>query len=321
MSMQAFHGNPELKARLVDPLRPRWAANELIPASILRWDTENNLYSLCGGLISGQDRDQFEQQTGIPIEMAMLCEALIISNIEVVGDPTHPKRGFTMDGSKEIMSFGMEWLDAVRPGADLSGVVPGFMVQLFSTLLADDFALAKHIDPNVRIAASRVLDLWSRELAGEAVPPSDWKAVRKAAVNANEACSDPSCLLLAGTVETLAWPLQSVAPEFVATYLSFAMTWLGHLQRPFHSEEDRATQAHELAGWMRIAEAGRNSELDEAATMALLDEIPEQKKAMFAKLEPAYQERMRAGKRQARVATDPVVRHQMDLMLALIKAA
>ena len=318
--MQAFHGDAELKARLVDPLRPQWAANELIPASILKWDTENKVYSLCAAMIKDQGNDQFEQQTGIPFEMAMLCEALILSNIEVVGDPTNPK-GFAMDGSKEIMSFGMEWLDAVRPGADLSGVVPGFMVQLFSTLLAADFVLAKHIEPRVRAAVAGVLALWKREMAGDAVTPKEWSSVRRAAVEASEACSDPWCFPIAGMVETLAWPLLGIAPEFVSIFQSFTFTWLGYLQGPFLSEEDRATQEHELAGGMRMAKAGRNSELDEAAAMALLDEVPDQKRAMFAKMDPVYRERVRAAKRQARVATDPVVRRQMDLMLTLIKAA
>jgi hypothetical protein len=320
MTMQAFQGDPELKAHLVDPLRPQWAANELIPASILNWDTENKAYSLCAAMIKGNDKDEFERQTGIPLEMAMLCEALIASNIEVAGDPTNPK-GFRMDGSKEIMSFGMEWLDAVRPGADLSGVVPRFMAQWLTTLLAADFVLADHIEPDVRAAATCILGLWNRELAGEAIASKEWNPVRKTAVEAFDKLEDPWCMSIANVVETLAWPLRSVAPEFVINFQRLAVSWLGYLQRPFLSDEDRETEELELAGWLRIAKASRNSELDEAATTALMDEVPEQKKALFAKMDPVYQERTRAAKRRARVATDPVVRRQMDLMLTLIKAA
>jgi hypothetical protein len=318
--MQAFQGDVALKARMTESVRARWAANELLPASILKWQPDQKIVSLCAAMVESQDGDVFQQRTGIPLELAMLCEALIAVGVDLRPDETQPG-GFVMRGAPSILSFGMEWLDAIPPGADLSVVVPRFMAQVVEMVLKPDFAVAEHIVPDVRDAASRVLELWKLELLGRAVEAKDWRSVRMAAVMASEACNTPWCFPIAAFVEALAWPVHTVAAEFVSLFQTFLVNWMNYLERPFLSEEDRANQLHALIGWQAIARAERDAAQDEAAMQALLDTMPDSKRALMAVGDPIVRERVREAKARAREATVPVLRGQMDCVLKLIAAA
>ena len=317
MTISAFHGDPALKARLVDPVRPRWAARELLPAAILKWVPDERMYSLCGALAESQEQQVFEQRTGIPLALAMLSEALISASIEITPDPSSPA-GFAMHGDDAILAFGMEWLDAVRPGADLSDVVPRYAAQALETVLGADFPLAEQIEPAVAAAGARVLGLWRRELAGDDVGAVEWRAARVAAVEASERCGKPWCYPVAAFIESISWPVRSIAGEFVALFQSLLQSWLTYVRLPFFGERDREDQTLFWIGLRRMTLAEAEGGLDEEAMATFFDDTPDVKRAMYALGDADTRARLRAARVGATVATTPVVRQQMDVLLQLI---
>lgn len=320
MPIGAFKGDEALKSKIVEPLRPLWAARELIPAAMLKWQPEQKICSLSAAMVQSQDRDAFVQGTGIPLELAMLCESLITSGITLTPTPSRPP-GFSIEGPEEILAFGMEWIDAVRPGADLSGVVPRYMIDFLSTILADDFALAEHIEPGVRAAATEILRLWTREWDGEKAEPSTWRAVRSAAMQASETNTCPWGVPITELIEAIAWPVRGLAAEFVILSASAMAGWLEYLEAPYFTEEDRADQLVILNGRQAMARARRNPGFDEKAAEALFDSMPEFKRVLQSRLQPEVSERRSEAKLRARSVTVPVVRQRMNKILKLIKGA
>ena len=319
--MQAFHADAARKLELVEPVRRRWDAGRLLPASILKFDTENNLFSLGGALAHTQDIDVFAMTTGIPHELAMLCEAVISAGVSLATDPGPPPT-FVLKGSDKVLSFGMEWLDAIRPGADLGEVVPQFMVWFMKRVLSADFPLASHLEPQARDVAHRILSHWQQELAGEAIAPNAWRVVRKAATDAAARLSDPWCFTFGQILEALAWPVRGLGSEFVALYSSFAVVWTGIVQRPFLDPEDQKIQDLTAKGWLLVAKATRESGGDdEEAVQRELDAAPEEKRALMSVLDPDVRGRLLAGKLRAQEATGNVVREDMDELLTLIRSA
>lgn len=320
MPSNAFKGDAALKSKIVEPLRPQWAARELIPASILKWQPEQNFRSLGAAMVQSQDRDAFEKGTGIPLELAMLCEALIQAGLEIGPDPSRPQ-GFSMEGPKEVLAFGMEWIDAVRPGADLSNVVPLYMIDLLSTILADGFVLVDHIEPEVRAAATEILLLWIREWDGEEIEPKAWRVVRGLAMKACEASDDPWGFPIAGFVEAIAWPVKGLAPEFVTISQSVMVNWLDFLERPYLSEQDQADHLLDLRGRQALTKARSNPEFNDKAVEELLDSMPDVKRAMQSRFQPDVKARRSEAKLRARAVTVPVLRQRMNTILNLIESA
>ncbi|NWK94587.1 hypothetical protein DM806_02655 [Sphingobium lactosutens] len=319
MSIRAFGGDAARKSAMVEAVRPRWESNALLPATILKWDADSEIHSLGGALAETDDRATFEEKTGIPLECAMLCEALMALAVDISADPTSAQ-GFSMRGPSGILSFGMEWLDAVRPGADLSEVVPQFAAYILGIISSDVFALAGEIEPPVKAVAAQIHALWLRELAGETIASSEWSIVRRKAMAATTSNRSLFGHTIATFVESVAWPVRSLAPEFVALFQTVLVTWMTYLQRPFFSEEEQRDQDHAMIGWQRIDQVSREGGSDEDM-QAALDALPESKRVMESTFAPDVKARRAEVQEQARIATDPMLREQMNIVLKLIADA
>ena len=320
MQYQAFQGSQARKNQLVEPLRAKWRAGQLLPLSYLKWRTDGGPVSVSGALAETQDPQLFAERTGLPVELGALCEGLIYAGLEFREDESAPL-GFTTHGGDTILSFGMEWLDAIVVGQDLGDVVPRFMRSFLTSVLAPDFTMAAHIEAPVRASAENILDLWSRELRGEVIPPKTWRAVRADALHASEASSDPWGYPLAELVESLAWPVRGLAMEFVPIFQLFAKSWIGYLASPYLSSEDRDGQVLSLIGGRDFSRALRDSQVSQESGEALLDSLPEAKRAMLAAIQPEVKARMDEAKRQARAVSDRLLRAHMDTILELIRGA
>ena len=157
----AFHGDPARKADMVDRVRAKWTQRQVFPLSYLKWRTDGGMVSLSGTLAETQVPEQFIERTGLPVELATLCEGMVHAGAEFSEDKSAPF-GLAMRGAEPIMAFAMEWLDAIPVGADLGGVVPRFMHSFLAGVLAPDFAMAAHVSPAVRACAERILLSWER---------------------------------------------------------------------------------------------------------------------------------------------------------------
>lgn len=316
----AFHGDPALKAAMVDRVRARWAQGQVFPLSYLKWRTDGGMVSLSGTLAQTQLPEQFIERTGVPVELATLCEGLVYSGVEFSEDKSAPL-GLAMRGGEAIMAFAMEWLDAIPVGADLRAVVPRFMHGFLASVLAPDFAMAAHVSPAVRACAGRILGLWEREMSGVQVAPKEWRGVRADALRASEDNSDPWGYALSELVESLAWPAHGLAPEFVPIFQIFVKELRQFLVAPFMSNEDRDILTQSLVGLRELSRAQRDPELSQLPTETLLDRDPQSKRAVLAFMRAETQDRLNAAKQQAQPESDSVLRRHMDSLRTLIEAA
>ena len=316
----AFHGDPARKADMVDRVRAKWTRRQVFPLSYLKWRTDGGMVSLSGALAETQDPEQFIERTGVPLELAALCEGLVHAGAGFGEDKSAPF-GLAMRGSEAIMAFAMEWLDAIPAGADLGDVVPRFMHSFLASVLAPDFAMAAHVSPTVRACAERILGLWEREMSGAQVVPKEWRSLRADAMRASEDVSDPWGYASSELVESLAWPARGLAPEFVPIFQIFMKESSQFLLAPYLSSEDRDILTQSLVGLRELSRAQGDPQLSQLPTETLLERHPQSKRAVFAFMQPEMQARLDAAKQQAQPESDRALRQQMDSLRRLIEAA
>jgi hypothetical protein len=315
----AFHGDPARKADMVDRVRAKWTQRLVFPLSYLKWRTNGGIVSLSGALAETQVPEQFIDRTGLPVELATLCEGLVQAGAEFIEDKSAPS-GFAMRGGEAILAFAMEWLDAIPVGADLGGVVPRFMHSFLASVLAPDFAMSAHVSPAVRAGAERILGLWEREMSGVQVGPKEWRSLRADALRASEDDSDPWGCALSELVESLAWPVRGLAPEFVPIFQIYAKAMVEFLAAPYLSIEDRDILTQSMVGLRELSRANRDPLLMLMSPETPLERDP-QTTAVLAFMQAETQARLSTAKQQARSESDTVLRQQMDCLRRLIEAA
>lgn len=318
MSLRAFHGDAALKAATLERVRGRWEARQIMPLIYLKWSPGNNFTSLAGAISETRDPETFVARTGITLELALLCETLINAGISFLDDEDAPF-GFVMRGDDAIWSFGIEWLDAIAVGNDVSDVVPRFLPTFLARILSDDFPMSAHIEPGVRAAARAIAGLWTRELRGEAVSRQEWRAVRANALRASDTSGDPEGYPIAELVESLPWPPTSIAMEFPAICQKFLHSYLQVLAAPLLPEQDRIDWIKCLVGARELNRARRDARFAETSDEDILDHFPQVKRAMLAMQQPAAVSRMDAAKERARPFMVPFLREQMDGLLTLLR--
>jgi hypothetical protein len=318
--MTAFNGDASQKQALIESVRGRWLANELAPCAILKWAPDISFYSLNGALIEGEDSEAYEQRTGIPVTLALLCESLMAVATVTTPDASKPV-GHRFHLSNRIRAFGLEWLEAIRPGADLAGVQTRFMVSFGDWFLSPSYALGAHLEPGVRAVAERILATWKLELAGTLSDDKLWRDIRKAAVQASEACSDPWCYDLATAVESLAWPAAKIQAEFKQFFMIIVGQLLTWLQQPYLHPDDQANRVALFEAMRALSVAEAESSMDEQATEKLFESRSEWSRALAGRRDATIMDRARAARLKAMEATDPPIRELMDSMLKLLATA
>ncbi|MDY0242436.1 MAG: hypothetical protein RBR34_09685, partial [Rhodospirillaceae bacterium] len=219
-------------------VREKWEARQITPWAYLKWSNGGTFASLAGAIARTQDPAVFVARTGLPLELALLCEVLINAGIAFEDDAAAPM-GFVMRGDDAIWSFGLEWVDAIAVGQDVSDAVPRILPVFLKQVLSDDFAASETISPEVRAAAEDILDLWACEARGEAVPPKAWRTVRASALRAAEGNCDPVGCAAAGLVESLPWQSRGIAAEFPAIWQKFLVSHRQTLAARLMTNQDR----------------------------------------------------------------------------------
>lgn len=168
MTMLAYHGNPKIKAQYLDRIRAHAAADEIIKGQY--W--KNGKGCAVGCTIHSGDHAAYEDELGIPIEIAYLEDAIF--------------EGLPNGVAK---AWPGRFLVAIQPGADLSLVWPRFAVRLLSDPEHGMAVLAK-ASPDCLAAIKAVSTLHERHISGD--PPSgvEWEKARAAARAARDAARD-----------------------------------------------------------------------------------------------------------------------------------
>ncbi|MCE4556660.1 hypothetical protein [Pelomonas cellulosilytica] len=316
----AFKGDPAHKAEMVGRVRARWTEGRAFPLAYLKWRTDGGMVSLSGTLAETQVPHEFVERTGLPLELATLCEGVVYAGVDFSEDKSKPA-GLAISGSDATMAFAMKWLDAIAVGADLGDVVPRFMLGFLSGVLARDFVMAPHVRPAVRACGERILALWEREMRDEPVAPKEWRTLRADAMRAAEDDSDPWSYAAGELVESLAWPVRGLAPEFVAIFQLFMKEVRQFLVAPFLTSEDRDILMKSLVGLRELVRAQRDPELSQLPTETLLDRDPQTKQAVTAFMHADVQARFNATRPQAQSQSDSLLHRHMQSLQRLIETA
>lgn len=318
MSLEAFRCSADMKAQLVEPVRAQWNARALAPDTALNWKREDQPDSLGGALARTCDRAEFEERTGIPSELAQLCELLIAVGTQKVEVPDRPA-GFALEGSESVLAFGMQWLDAVQPGADLRTVVPKFARHCLGMVLHPEFPLAAYITEQFREVGEQIAVLWDRELAGDVIGRKQWREVQNAALEADANTTPAWGFRVATFLEAMVWPVGSISGEFVGHFEPLLFNWLFFLEMDDLTEEERRDREHFLIGWRAMAIAPR----DNAGIIDVdpLEALPESQRVMSPEHIMATMERSKAVRELARDRKDAVILGLMNTLLTLIRTA
>ena len=316
MTFRAFGSDPAVKSQMLEPVRARWSARALAPDLNLNWKNDDQPDSISGTLAKTQDRGKFEQRTGIPADLAQLCELLVAAGVR---KSEAPDGGFFLDAADPVLAFGTEWLDAIRPGADLSLIVPHFARHCLDRLLKPDFVLAGHISPDLRGTGFQILSFWDRELAGGSTARSEWRDLQRAAMIVTAKDKDAWGYRVATFIEAIAWPVRSVSREFVGLFEPFLFNWLMYLETAFMTDEERIDREHLLLGWKAMATAPR----DEAGNIDIdpLESLPESSRVISSDHIMRTMDRMMTVREASRDRKDEVIRDLMNTVLTLIDKA
>lgn len=318
--MQAFHGSQALKNEMVSRVRSLWADGKLVAGGALLWDDEKALYSINGALAQSSDAEVFQTRTGIPFDLAMLCESVLVLNSVAVKDKSAPI-GFKVVHDPVLDAAVTGWLEAIRPGADLDSVIPKFMVFFLGLVLSDPFPQRDHIPADIRRVAEQILKHWQVELSGQTVDARVWRQLRAEAVKATETVQQPWAYPIAHFVETLAWPLTSVTKELRQPFMFLTGNLLSFLQTPYQADADKHLAEMALKGHLTMHHMDREGKNRPEDRQAMLDANPAIQEAMSWYADDVRNARIKMAQQQAFVATTPHIQRLMDRLVQFIGEA
>ena len=145
--LKAFHNDPKIKAKYIKRVKAHAKADRIIKGQY--WSEGKGCAVGC--TIEGSDHSKYETELGIPSILAYLEDAL-----------------FEEMSDAEAMKFPLEFLEAIPVGANLSKVLPQFIIWQFE----DKKYGLKNIkeiqnDKEVYRLCEEVVDLYKRELNGK----------------------------------------------------------------------------------------------------------------------------------------------------------
>jgi hypothetical protein len=195
MTLNAYQSIPAIRDGAIERLRRHAASAQLAPGP-LAWDGSKG--SLVGCILESDDLASWESELGLPQWLATAADGIAAQQESI----------------DAALSFGVEVLDAVRPGADVSSAASGVILDAladagsFVSVLAD-------VPVELQQVLAMVEGLHRRVQAGDRPASAEWRAARRDATALTDA--QPSELLkaLSTCAETAAWdPTSSKAVVF-----------------------------------------------------------------------------------------------------------
>lgn len=287
MALSAFHGSEVVRATLLARLQQH-AAAERLKLGPLSWDGQ--VGSLAGCMVESDDLAYWESQTGLPAWLAVVIDGL----------------AGMLPGRAEALVFGTRLLNAIAPGSDQRGASG-----LLATRLIDEMRTrlsAAQVNPVLTHAVAQVRALHVAIAAGIELPPADWKAARRLAVQATDILQEPAQLALGQCVETAAW---NPARSFSCVYDTMRV-WMNTLN----------DQAKREFGWTDIDDKDMELTLRQLHETYLLP-APRLNLTVFDLLEQHYPVkafRLRESYRHQRVTEAQTLRRAADMLFAVLGA-
>ena len=151
--MLAYHNKPAIKSKYLARVIDHRVADEIIQG--VYW--QNGKGCAVGCTIHSGDHLKFETELGIPVGLALLEDRIF--------------EGLPNSEAKE---FPIQFLSAIRPGANLNGIIDKFMYWLIGGGQDGEFVFKNE---GVRAAFVAAQKLMERKLSGETVPFAEWRKV------------------------------------------------------------------------------------------------------------------------------------------------
>ena len=148
--LRAYNNDPKVKAKYVKRVKMHHDADEIIQGTY--W--ENGKGCAVGCTIEGNQHSRYETELGIPHMIARLEDRI-----------------FEGLSNKEAKEFPLKFLKAIKPGADLSMVVPKFFVWL---LIDPEDGVIKFARTDGKKAIQKVAELYLQKIAGKRVTERQW---------------------------------------------------------------------------------------------------------------------------------------------------
>ena len=205
--MQAYHGNTELKAQFVALIAAHEAADTIIQGTYWRAGrgcavgcSIDSLNKILRARAAHDDHAAYESLIGVPRILARLEDG-IFEGLPLGVAKTWPRR----------------FAEAIRPGADLSGVWPRFAHWLLVDAEHGVLRFAKN--ERQRTAIQSVADLYARQISGEEIGKDIWNSAYAAA-----AAATTTAAVYAATTATTAATAYAAAAAAYAAYAYAATT-------------------------------------------------------------------------------------------------
>ena len=158
--LAAYHGDPSLKEKIIARVRMHRETDTLIRGT--GW--ENGRGCAVGCALEKYDHKAYETELGVPEILARLEDCLF----ENLPNGLH-------------LAWPERFLDAIKPGADLSKVWHHWVLWLLGDA---EHGTMRLCGPAGAAATKRVIELYQKEIAGEPVTAAAWDAARAAAGDA-----------------------------------------------------------------------------------------------------------------------------------------
>lgn len=232
----AFHGDEAARREALERVARLMRAGQLSPSMKLNWNETQQTGTYSGALAQSLDAAAFPDRTGMPLELPQAFEVILM----LAGQPDKERKPSFPPGFPELF---LSWLDAVHPGADLSGVLPRFIAGLLDELLAPQAGPGQRMGVAQREVVQHVAELWHRSLSGQAVAAQAWRGPRAEALELADSVDDPWAAAVAEFAASVAWPPAQCASEAPGLLMRLFMAWVGFLGLSAMTAEEQSQAA------------------------------------------------------------------------------
>lgn len=111
---------------------------------------------------------------------------------------------FSRQPAERVVALTRQLLEAIAPGADLSGKAGGVVSEVLASIAEEFEDRSDEVLP-LLAACAELRRLHIETMSGGKPSPAAWRAARKAATEATNALKDPKAKSLGGCIEAAAW--------------------------------------------------------------------------------------------------------------------
>ncbi len=313
-TFSAFHGDAARKQTALECLTRHWRAGRVMPEMSTSFGDPPVQCSVMGCTIEGNDDETYERELGIPAGVARLHETLL-QHCGRVHMPAGPDGALRFEAADFARDYPLQWLIAIRVGADLRPVIPQFVAWLLHDFLD---STQWSLEPQARSVAKLLAALMDGDLSGTPAPEARWVAARLAAVHATDKAKDDLAVATCTFMESVAWSPTTSADEWPTAVASLWFALITVHERRHWTIAERARRDT----FARALDEARNAPQGPAMSLHDLIESTPRLKAMVTEMgTPAAQERREQVMAAAWPTLWPVAQRHFEALLRLTQAS